>query len=170
MTDSSRFRRAAGRFPTGVTVVGTMVDGQPHAATVNSFVTVSLDPLLVLVSLKLTCRTYQRIRASGGFAVTVLSSGQQRVAAWFASSRRAVGREAFAGIDWRSAPRTSAPILVDGVSWFDCTVADVVPAGDHALVIGAVAAYDTLTREPPLLFLDSGYPPIATPAAVNTAG
>ena len=55
-TDSTslRFRRAAGRFPTGVAVVSTVNDATPHAMTVNSFVTVSLEPLMVLVSLGLT--------------------------------------------------------------------------------------------------------------------
>jgi flavin reductase (DIM6/NTAB) family NADH-FMN oxidoreductase RutF len=164
-----RFRRAASRFPTGVTVVATLADAQPHAMTVNSFVTVSLDPLLVLVSLKLTCRTYERIRAGGAFAVTVLSAGQRDVAEWFASSRRGVGLASFTGIDWRPAPHTSAPILVDGVSYFDCVVADIRIAGDHAIVVATVEAFDTLTGDPPLVFVDSGYT-TAPAVAANGAG
>ena len=89
--------------PTGVAVVSTVTDAEPHAMTVNSFVTVSLDPLYILVSLSLTCRTYDRIRASGVFAVTVLGADQQSEAQWFASSRRGTGHRAFLGVDWRPA-------------------------------------------------------------------
>ncbi|MGX6607627.1 flavin reductase family protein [Micromonosporaceae bacterium Da 78-11] len=156
-TRNVQFRRAAGRFPTGVAVVGTLADAEPHAMTVNSFVTVSLDPLLVLVSVELTCRTYQRIRSGSGFAVTVLSAAQQDIAGWFASRRRGVGAAAFAGIDWHPAPCSAAPVLKGGISYFDCTVAEIRIAGDHALVIGAVEAFDILSDEPPLMFLDSSY-------------
>jgi flavin reductase len=156
-TTGKRFRRAAARFPTGVAVVSTVTDAEPHAMTVNSFVTVSLDPLYVLVSLSLTCRTYERIRSSGVFAVTVLGADQQHAAEWFASSRRGTGLSAFAGVDWRPAPHTSAPILVQGVSYFDCVVAETRIVGDHAVVIGAVRDFDILSDSPALMFADSRY-------------
>jgi len=160
---AGRFRRAAARFATGVTVVSTTNGGTPHAMTVNSFATVSLDPLLVLVSLNLTCRTYERIRASGVFAVTVLGAQQRPLADWFANSRRGVGAEAFAGVEWRPAPISRAPVLSGGVSYFDCAVAQVMVAGDHAVVLGGVRAFEMLSDEPPLIFLDSAYaaPPSA---------
>ncbi|MFG2061006.1 flavin reductase family protein [Micromonospora sp. NPDC048871] len=165
---SLRFRRAAGRFPTGVAVVSTLNDGQPHAMTVNSFVTVSLEPLMVLVSLGLTCRTYERIHSSGIFAVTVLGAHQQPVADWFASSRRGTGAGAFTGVDWRPAPCSSAPILEQGVSYFDCEVVDVRVAGDHAVVFGAVQAFDILSDGPALMFADSRYVACPPPAAAVT--
>ncbi len=154
---ASRFRRAAARFATGVTVVSTTNGGTPHAMTVNSFATVSLDPLLVLVSLSLSCRTYERIRTSGVFAVTVLAAHQRRLADWFANPRRSVGAEAFAGMDWQPAPISRAPVLAGGVSYFDCAIAQVMVAGDHAVVLGAVQAFELLSDEPPLVFLDSAY-------------
>jgi flavin reductase (DIM6/NTAB) family NADH-FMN oxidoreductase RutF len=166
---NKRFRRAAARFPTGVAVVSTVADAEPHAMTVNSFVTVSLDPLYVLVSLSLTCRTYERIRASGVFAVTVLGADQQHAAEWFASSQRGTGLSTFAGVDWRPAPHTAAPILVQGVSYFDCVVAETRIVGDHAVVIGAVQDFGVLSESPALMFADSRYAagpvsPVVTPA------
>jgi len=172
---SARFRRAAARFPTGVAVVSTVTDAEPHAMTVNSFVTVSLDPLYILLSLNLTCRTYDRIRASGVFAVTVLGADQQSEAQWFASSRRGTGHRAFLGVDWRPAPHTSAPILVNGLSYFDCVVADTRVVGDHAVVIGAVHDFGVLSDSPALMFADSRYAvapatPVPAPVSAATSG
>jgi flavin reductase (DIM6/NTAB) family NADH-FMN oxidoreductase RutF len=156
------FRTTVATVPTGVTVVSTVVDGQPHGMTVNSFVSISIDPLLVLVSVHMESRTYQRIARSGAFAVTALSDGQEQVARWFADAVRPSGAEAFAGISWKPAPHTRSPILLDGVSYFDCTVHRMYVAGDHMLVIGDVLAYDLLYDRPPLLFVRSHFTELRT--------
>src|ERR1700761_9539706 len=83
--DVSAFRKAMGSFPTGVTVV-TMAsnDGNMHGMTVNSFSSVSLDPMLILVCLNRTSRGVGLIERAGAFAVNVLSAGQQDISRWFA--------------------------------------------------------------------------------------
>ena len=50
--DPAAFRRAAGQFPSGIVVVCTSLDGNPHAMTVSAFASVSLEPLLVLLDQK----------------------------------------------------------------------------------------------------------------------
>jgi flavin reductase (DIM6/NTAB) family NADH-FMN oxidoreductase RutF len=152
-----RFRRAAGQFPTGVTLLGTVVDGVPHGMTANAFATVSMDPLLVMVSVSHRTRTYDWIRRSGVFAVTVLGADQEETARWFATRDRPAGAQSFAGVAWRASPRTGAPILVDGVSYFDCRVHEMHPAGDHTVVIGAVDSFDVLSERAPLLFVRSAF-------------
>src|SRR5438874_9940479 len=59
-------------FATGVTIVATIDGGTPYAAVVNSFTSVSLDPPLILVCLKLGSRTLGAIQRSGAFSVSVL--------------------------------------------------------------------------------------------------
>jgi flavin reductase (DIM6/NTAB) family NADH-FMN oxidoreductase RutF len=152
-----RFREAAGQFATGVTVVSTVTGGIPHAMTVNSFTSVSIDPLLVLVSLRNEAWTWRQVRRSGIFAVTVLGAHQEDEARWFAHPRRSVGASAFAGIGWRPAPVTGAPVLSDGIGYFDCEVRAIHPAGDHTLVVGDVRAFDILSDRPPLLFVRSRF-------------
>jgi flavin reductase (DIM6/NTAB) family NADH-FMN oxidoreductase RutF len=156
------FRSTAATFPTGVTVLSTVVDGQPHGMTVNSFVSVSIDPLLVLVSVTSGSRTYERIEQSGVFAVTVLSGDQQQVARWFADSARPSGADAFAGISWKPAPHTRCPILLDGVSYFDCVIDRLHVAGDHTMVIGDVRAHDVLSDRPSLVFVNSRFTELRT--------
>lgn len=152
-----RFRQAAGRFPTGVTVVSTIADGAPHGITVNAFATVSLYPLLVLVAFTNHSRTLEYVRASGMFAVTVLGAHQQDVARWFANPNRPSGAEGFAEVAWRAAPQTGSPVLIDGVSYFDCVVDGTHTAGDHTVVIGRVQTFDLLADCSPLLFVRSRF-------------
>jgi flavin reductase (DIM6/NTAB) family NADH-FMN oxidoreductase RutF len=154
---SVRFRTTAATYPTGVTVLSTVADGQPHGMTVNSFASISIDPLLVLVSVTSDSRTYESIERSGVFAVTVLSEGQRQVAKWFADSKRPVGAESFAGLSWKPAPHSRSPILLDGISYFDCVVDQVHVAGDHTMVVGEVRAFDVLSQRPPLLFVGSRF-------------
>lgn len=154
---NERFRRTAGRFPTGVTLLTTVTDGQPHGLTVNAFTTVSLAPLLVLASLRTGSRTYHHVRRSGVFAVTVLGAHQERVARLFADPNRPEGAKAFQGIPWRAAPHTGCPILSDGLGYFDCAVERSCPAGDHTVLIGAVRAFDLLNDRTPLLFVRSEF-------------
>ncbi|MCP2242616.1 flavin reductase family protein [Lentzea aerocolonigenes] len=154
---SARFRSTAATFPTGVTVLSTVSDGEPHGMTVNSFASISIDPLLVLVSVNSSSRTYERIVQSGSFAVTVLSDGQQEVARWFANSQRPSGADSFAGVSWKPAPHSRSPVLLDGISYFDCELDQAYTAGDHTMLIGAVRAYDVLSDRPPLLFVRSRF-------------
>ena len=79
------FRQAMGRFATGVTVLTTIYSGQPYGLTVSAFCSVSLDPLLVLVSLQHLSQTLACIDKSRCFAVKVLAAHQQPLAVRFAS-------------------------------------------------------------------------------------
>ena len=74
------FRECVGAFATGVTVVTTHAQGQPAGMTLNSFTSVSLDPLLVLVSLAHATRTLEAIKSSNRFTVNVLHRNQRDVA------------------------------------------------------------------------------------------
>ena len=79
------FRDVVGAFPTGVCVITTELHGHPSGMTMNSFTSVSLDPLLVLVSFIRESRTYPATIASGRFAVNILHRRQQEVALAFAN-------------------------------------------------------------------------------------
>lgn len=151
------FRRTAGRFPTGVTVVTTHADDGPYGMTANAFLTLSLDPLLIAIGIGDRSRAHGHIRRSGRFAVTVLSDRQKATARRFADPERPVGTAAFAADAWKPGPGTACPVLLDGVGYFDCTVHEVHPAGDHHLVIGRVEDFGPLGGETPLVFVDSAF-------------
>lgn len=160
-----RFRQAAGRFATGVTVVSTAGEGTLHALTVNAFCSVSLDPLLVLVCIDRTAWMHDLLARTGVFAATVLSAGQRPLAAHFASSERPTGAAQFDGVAWWPAPVTASPVLDGGVAWFDCRVRDVRAAGDHSIFVAEVADLGAGDGGDALVFLGGGYSalPVADP-------
>jgi flavin reductase (DIM6/NTAB) family NADH-FMN oxidoreductase RutF len=132
------FRHAMGQFSTGVTVVTAVVDGEPHGMTANAFTSASLEPPLVVIALARTTRMLARVTAAGAYAVTVLSAAQRSEAEFFATPGRPTGAAAFAHWSWRAAPVSGAPVLVDGLAWFDCSLIAAHPAGDHQLCVGHV--------------------------------
>lgn len=148
----SEFRYSAGRFPTGVTVLTCIRNGEPYGMTVNAFTTVSLDPLLILVVLGTGSQTTRQVLSGDGFAVTVLSSLQEQTARSFADPSRARGAAAFSAVAHAPARPTGSPVLLGGIAYFDCLVDSTHPAGDHTIVVGAVQAFGLLSEEPALLF------------------
>ncbi|MGW5532176.1 flavin reductase family protein, partial [Streptomyces xanthochromogenes] len=86
-------------------------------------------------------------------------------------SARPGGAEGFAGRPWRPAAHSGAPVLLDGVASFDCSLAATCPAGDHTVLIGRVEAFEELSQEPALLFSDSrlAAAPVQTPDRTETA-
>lgn len=154
---AEHFRKVAAQFATGVTVVTSMAEDLPVGMTVNSFATVSLDPTLLLICLRYGSRLLSSIERSGVFAATVLAADQQRHARWFASRTKPTGAAAFAGIPTRPGPVTGCLLLGEGLAYFDCRVWTVYPGGDHAVVLGEVAACGELNRRAPLLFAGGGF-------------
>lgn len=131
-------RDAFGIFPTGVTVVtANGAGGQPIGYTANSFSSVSLDPPLLLVCLAKTSTNYKAMTSASGFAVNVLAETQKEVSNTFASK----SDDRFADVDWQHGPHGS-PILGDTAAWFDCSMHEVIDAGDHAILIGRVEAFE----------------------------
>jgi flavin reductase (DIM6/NTAB) family NADH-FMN oxidoreductase RutF len=138
----SAFRRCVGCFPTGVCVVTAERDGRPAGMTLNSFTSVSLEPLLVLVSLGHGSRTLDAVRASGRFAVSMLQRGQRQVAVDFAS-RSELFPESHVqrtGDGFRVVRHALAHLL--------CEADSMVHAGDHDLVVGRVLDFRAAQGEP----------------------
>jgi flavin reductase (DIM6/NTAB) family NADH-FMN oxidoreductase RutF/DNA-binding FadR family transcriptional regulator len=154
------FRQAAGRFASGVTVVTTRASQGHYGMTVSSFASLSLNPLLVTVSIKRSSPLLGYVRSAEAFAVSVLSGDQEHVAAYFATRGRTPEPAGFATVS-STARQTGAPIIDGCLSWFDCTVEDVLPGGDHEILVGRVAAAGGRTGEP-LVSLSGGYRALTT--------
>ncbi|WP_459984860.1 flavin reductase family protein [Nocardioides sp. AN3] len=156
-------------FATGVTVVSTASRGGFHATTANSFTSVSLSPQLVLVCLTTGSRTLTAIGSSGFFAVSVLSSAQEDLSSHFASRGRPHGSAGLAGTRF-TLDRHGCPRFTGSTASFACRVHDVLPGGDHVIVLGEVAAYTSQPGADPLLFHDGRYARIQPEAALELAG
>jgi flavin reductase (DIM6/NTAB) family NADH-FMN oxidoreductase RutF len=149
---TSVFRQAMSSFPTGVTVVTVACpDGSVHGLTVNSFTSVSLDPMLVLVCLDQASRGAGLIERAGAFVVNVLSAGQQDISRWFANRHRPAGSAMFDGVPFEPAA-TGCPVLVDAAASFECRLQQSHHAGDHLILLGEVIALVHRPRLEPLIF------------------
>lgn len=135
--DARALRNAFGSFPTGVTVVTTHDPaGQPIGFTANSFTSVSLDPPLLLVCLAKTSRNFAVMTEAHGFAVNILSETQKDVSNTFA---RPV-EDRFSAVEWKAGPH-GAPVFDHTAAWFDCSMEQVIEAGDHVILMGRVQAF-----------------------------
>jgi flavin reductase (DIM6/NTAB) family NADH-FMN oxidoreductase RutF len=144
-----------GSFPTGVTVVTVASDdGSMHGITVNSFSSVSLDPVLVLVCLNETSPGVGLIERARAFVVNVLSAGQQDVSRWFANRYRPPGSAMFDGVPFERAA-TGCPVLTDAAASFDCRLRQS-PRGDHLIVLVRSSRWYTV-RAGPLIFHAGSY-------------
>lgn len=142
--DTVALRRAFGTFVTGVTVITTRdADGTPRGMTANSFTSVSLDPPLLLVCVGKSAHSFTAFNSSDAFAVNLLHEAQTDVSQLFASK----SATKFDSVD-HDRVHTGAPILVDCLTWFDCTVHNRVDAGDHVVLIGEVKAFGTSPSAP----------------------
>jgi flavin reductase (DIM6/NTAB) family NADH-FMN oxidoreductase RutF len=92
--DADALRRAMSHFPTGVTVVTSGREEEVEGMTANAVISVSLDPLLILVSVHKDARLNPRIRQEGYFAVSLLADDQEGLSRLFASPERSSGLQA----------------------------------------------------------------------------
>lgn len=149
--DIRALRTCFGQFATGVAIVTTGADKQAAGVTINSFSSVSLDPPLVLWSIGRKSRSFETFKAARKFCVNILSSEQIFLAQRFASS----SDEKFNGIEWFSG-RTGVPVLSGTIGTLECEVTQMHEGGDHLVIIGEVAHFDTFPGEA-LLFAQSRY-------------
>jgi flavin reductase (DIM6/NTAB) family NADH-FMN oxidoreductase RutF len=132
--DSQEFRRALGRYVTGVTVItARTADGQPMGMTCNSFASLSLDPPLVQWSIAKTSRNYAAVCAIEHFAVHVLDSAQSGLSRQFASR----DQDRFDKVEIETGLH-DLPLLARFHARFECEIFARHDAGDHTIVIGRV--------------------------------
>ena len=145
--DDLLFRKAMGKFATGVTVLTTIHEGDIHGMTANAFMSVSLDPKLVVISVGKYARFLDKVTQSKRFAVNILAEDQQLVSQHFAGKPQ--GEVQFATLD-------GLPVIDGAIAQITCEVASVYEEGDHTLFIGRVTDLK-LEEKNPLLFFGGQY-------------
>ena len=143
--DARDLRNACGSFATGVTVITTRTDDGDHGMTANAFMSVSLDPPLISISLDHKSKMRERIRASGRYAGSILGDDMEHVAWHFAGRHN----EALSTI---LEDRHDLPVVPGAAAVFLTEVEQEVDAGDHTLFIGRVTHLERRAETGPLLF------------------
>lgn len=140
--DVDHFRRAMGRFATGVTVVTTRTRDLDHAMTASALTSVSLEPLLLLVCVEREARFHDAVVEAGIWGISVLASHDRAVADWLATRGRPLHGQ-LDRIAHHPGPETGVALLDGALSTFECRTTSVHPAGDHSIVVGEVVSVTT---------------------------
>jgi flavin reductase (DIM6/NTAB) family NADH-FMN oxidoreductase RutF len=156
--DDRQFRTAMGKFATGVTVIATDVDGDVHGMTANAFMSVSLDPKLVVISIGEKARILEKIKQSQTFSVNILAADQQELSMIFAGQLKEHREVEFDRLDGK-------PVLNGAVAQIACEVSAEYLEGDHTLFIGRVTDIHLEDAEP-LIFYSGRYRALAEAVTV----
>jgi len=140
-------------FASAVTVVTSALDtGELFGLTVSAFVSVSLEPPLVLISIRNESTAKDLLIKSKRYCVNILSASQQDIAERFSLMGEA-GR--FVDLDFYVG-KGKNPIIRSCLGYIDCKIVKVIHAGDHTLFLGKVLDL-AAQKKSPLLYLDRDY-------------
>lgn len=153
---SEVFRRACGRFATGVAIAGVIdANGVPHGLTVNSFSSVSLDPPLISICLSHAIAAIDVFRQARYFGLSILREDQRAISERFAMRLD----DRFESLEWRRG-ETGVPLLDGALATIECETWHRVAAGDHDIFIGEMLRASAEDGEP-LIYFASDYSRLA---------
>ena len=141
--DDRLFRDAMGKFATGVTVLLTENDGETHGMTANGFVSISMDPKLVLISVGHKAKFLEKVSQSQKYTVNILAEDQEHYSRHFAGRPGEV-------VEFESI--AEQPVIKGAIAQIACEVVSVHVEGDHTLFIGKVIDLRFEDKNPLLFF------------------
>ncbi len=150
--DLGLLRKAFGRFPTGVTAICVVEDGQPVGFAASSFNTVSADPPLVSLCVQSESTTWPHVRPSDRIGVSVLSLQQSLLGRQLASK----SGDRFEGVSWIEGEGNSL-LLAGSAAWFETSIEFEQTVGDHEVIILRVHRLGLDPEREPLVFGDSKF-------------
>src|SRR6185436_1421194 len=142
MVTSDQFRMVMGNFATGITVVTTRdAKGNPYGLTVNSFTSVSLNPVLVLVCLDNKLSGLQAFKDSKHFGVSILSEHQEDVSRMFAKKDSERPASIYFG------GKLGLPLMRNALAVMECETVKIYEGGDHQIFLGEVKSAEVLQND-----------------------
>lgn len=146
------FRAAMSRLSAGVVLV-TAHDpddgprGEDVGMTATAFMSVSLDPPLVMVSVRNGSRMDDLLSEQPRWAASLLSENQRQIAGRFSMKGRISDRLLFEDVRFRRGEHSGAPLIDGALAVLECATEQRVVAGDHTLVIARVLATEVPTAD-----------------------
>lgn len=132
--DIKEFRNCMGHFATGITIVTSETEAGTHGFTANSFTSISLDPMLVLVSVDRKTKALNILK-DNNFIVNILKQNQQDIAMHFAG--RTQDPEPF---EWEEGLFGNR--IKDSLAYIECVPWRTYDGGDHVLFLGEVKRFE----------------------------
>lgn len=156
--DPRAYRNTIGLFATGVTVITTAANGEVHGMTANAVASLSLDPMLLLVSVGKKAHMAGLLQTTSTFTVNILRADQESLSTFFAGVWKEPTPPPFQFVAWDAQPQMGATRIADALAAIACVKQEILEGGDHWIVIGRVVALHQgeLPRSP-LLFYGGRY-------------
>lgn len=154
VTDPLLLRNMFGRFASGVTVISCEMDGKIHGMTANSFVSVSLDPPLALISINRSARMHELLSQTDRFGLAILGEDQADMSTHFAGRPIDGYQPDFDRIE-------ETPVLRNALAWMVCVHETHFDVGDHTLFIGRLIDCGYQEETNPLLYFSGQYGALA---------
>lgn len=159
--DASALRRAMGRFASGVSVITSGSEGEIHAMTVNSLATVSFEPLMVMFCVSNKARMRETVVKNSFFAINILSQQQEDISQYFAGAKDS---PIPSNVNFETLE--NVPVLSNCLSTVVCQLEQLIPAGDHQIVLGQVLALRYHEKEEqPLIYFRGRYRQLTQPSS-----
>lgn len=145
-------REAFGHFPTGVIAIAAEVDGTRVGLAASTFVPVSLDPPLVSFCVQNSSTTWPKLKDLPALGISVLGEAHDSAAKTLAAKTG----DRFAGLDTHS--HDSGAVFIHGTSvWLESVIDQLVPAGDHTIVVLRVRELTVHDDVSPIVFHRSAF-------------
>lgn len=159
-------RHGMRHIPAVVTIVTIGDDKGLKGITIGSFVSLSLEPPLVSFNVQKTAAVHERITTASHYSVHVLREGQADLSDRFADPDR-TGEEQFEGLPY-TIDEYGVPVLSDPLVTFYCTRFDVLPGGDHDVLVGKVNRIVEGTPGRPIVYHQRAYHAVGERVADRT--
>lgn len=149
-----KFKKAVGKFPTGVCVVLAVFEDRNFGLTVNSFSSVSLSPPMISFCLDKASGSFRGFAGADIFSVSILASDQADISRHFACK----SEDKFKNIDYvTNIDCISLPVIKNALSFLECKKIRQIECGDHVIFIGEVIKTFTNEANTPLVYYGKSY-------------
>ena len=143
----SSLREAFGHFPSGVIAIAAEVDGTRLGLVASTFVPVSLEPPLMLFCVQNTSTTWPQLKDLPYLGISVLGESHDEAARALAAKTG----DRFAGL--QTVSTATGAVFVEGTSvWLESSIEQMMPAGDHTIVVLRVIDITVHSDVPPIVF------------------
>jgi flavin reductase (DIM6/NTAB) family NADH-FMN oxidoreductase RutF len=143
-----RFRDAMRQVAAPVCVVTTLTESGPHGTTVSAFTSLSMNPPMLMLSLDKSSRLLARVAVGARLGVNILAADQHELASRFARKRD----DKFDGVEWTA--DSDAPRLAGCHAWVAIDTRQIIPGGDHMVILGEVVEAEACGGHLPLTYHD----------------
>ena len=143
--DKRIFRDTMGKFATGITIVSIDYHGEILGMTVNAFMSVSLEPRLIAISIDEKASMYNKLQETQKFGLSILAEDQKEISMIYAKQMKKDREISYSMLD-------DIPVISDSIATLSCHVKDTAKAGDHVIFIAEVTDLTVKEKEPILFF------------------